>query len=43
MTRDQILAKIAELEAKHSACTNAEAKHYYALCLAGWRLMLEKV
>jgi len=43
MTREQILAKIAELEAKHSAAKNGEAKYYYALCLVGWRRMLAKV
>jgi len=41
MTRAQIIAKIAELEAKRAACRNDEARHYYDLCLAGWRRMLE--
>jgi hypothetical protein len=43
MTRDQILAKIAELEAKREQAKQPEAKYYYTLCLVGWRRMLAKV
>ena len=41
MTRKQIEAKIAQLEANLKAARNPEARYYYTLCLAGWRRMLQ--
>lgn len=42
MTRQQIIDKIAYLEAKLSACRVPESRYYYAMCLRGWREMLIK-
>lgn len=42
MTRAAILTKIAQLEAKLAAAQDASSRYYYAMCLAGWRRMLDK-
>lgn len=42
ISRAAILAKIAELEIKLAAAQDALSRYYYAMCLAGWRRMLDK-
>lgn len=42
MTRAAILAKIALLEAKLATAQDTSSRYYYAMCLAGWRRMLEQ-
>ncbi len=42
MTRADILRKIAALELKRASANDELSRYYYAMCIAGWKRMLEK-